>query len=129
MKIVLSCSVHGEAFRPSEAEDAWGRTFDEKGEVGEAGVKGLYKGKPQPFGYGVIEVVIHGNCLSEALLTFLDRVKEGLTIWRQMGADDIDMRADVYYRDQCNLEITEATIAALSEIQLGISFSCYQGIV
>ncbi len=125
MRIIFSCPVQGDAFRPTDAERQSGIRFSEKNEVGEIGKSGRYRGKPQPYGFGSLETEIGDNDLDVALTRFLEQVQRGLPIWRSLGADSVLLQIDVFYDQQCNLELSESVIAALHTLRLPVAVSCY----
>ena len=126
MRICISCSIQGETFRPTEAEQKTGIRFSVKNEVGEVGKVGRFRGKPQPYGFGSLEVEIADNNLEEPLKGFLEQVQQGLPVWRSHEADTIHLQIDVFYDRQCNLEFSESLIATLHALQLPLALSCYQ---
>lgn len=126
MRIIVSCPVQGEAFRPSEAERQSGIRFSEKSEVGELGKSGRYPGQPQPYGYGSLGIEIRGNDLEEPLQRFLDQVRRGAPFWQTLGAESLIVQIDVFYDHQCNLEFSESIIAALHDLRVPVAISCYR---
>jgi hypothetical protein len=126
VRIAFSCSVQGDAFRPTEAERRTGIQFSEKNEPGEIGKLGRHKGQPIPFGSGTIESETTGDAMNGSLSKFLDILKHCVFQWRELGAEVALLNIDVFYDEQCNLEISEENIAVLSELGLSLALSCYR---
>ncbi|MEI7728661.1 MAG: hypothetical protein WCO56_03785 [Verrucomicrobiota bacterium] len=125
MKIIFTCALQGDNFRPTEAEKELGIVFVEKNEAGEHGRCGRYIGKPQPFGFGAFECETDNESLEIRALGFLNRVHQCLPVWKKFGAEIVTLRIDVIYDEQCNFEISESIIAQLHELQLPVAISCY----
>jgi hypothetical protein len=126
MKMIFSCPVQGDTFRPTEAERQSGIRFSEKNEIGELGKSGRYQGRPQPYGFGSFEAEIDHDDMDAPLVRFLEQVQHGLPIWRSLGANRVILQIDIFYDQQCNFELSEGVIAALHKTRLPVTISCYQ---
>ena len=70
----------------------WWRIFSKKVEVGEIAIRGRYRGTPTPYGNGELILPINYN------LTMYDH----LDVFRNCGAENIDLVIGVFYEGQCN---------------------------
>ncbi|WP_028877003.1 hypothetical protein [Teredinibacter turnerae] len=120
----LSVLFKGERFSPKKAEEETGISLRDKLEVGDVAKSGPYKGKPMPYGKGVLEVpeeIPYGQrimWLVDALATCLDKMYE-------LGAEPTQIYAGYFYKDQCNFEFTSQEIQAISKLSIELGISCY----
>ena len=120
----LSVLFRGEGFSPIKAEEKTGVFLRDKLEVGDISKRGPYRGKPTPYGSGVLEVpaeIPYGH-----RIMWLVNVLEGkLETIYNLGAEPTQIYAGYYYKDQCNFEFTPQEIQAISKLNIEFGISCY----
>lgn len=136
----VSMTASGATFSPAKAGVALGMDLASTGnEPGAIGTTGKYKGRPMPWGQTSIRVALppvgsidergsdeNGSSadLMPANLDILRRPELVATL-RRFGATDIVLWVIVEYRDQCNMEMSPALLAALAGLGVPVAISCY----
>jgi hypothetical protein len=75
-------------------------------EVGELATKGIYKGAPTPYGNG--QLIPPGNYKEKndfGLEWIALTIYENLNIFRNCGAENVELVIGVFYKGQCNFTL------------------------
>ena len=123
-EVRLSVLFKGEGFSPKKAEEETGISLRDKLEVGDIAERGLHKGKPIPYGRGVLEVpkeIPYG----QRIMWLVDLLEPSLERIYALGAEPTQIYAGYFYKDQCNFEFTRQEIQAISKLNVKFGISCY----
>lgn len=139
ISVNVTLSARGRTFSPKKAGAELGIDLTLKGHEPRAlGSTGKYKGRPVPWGKANLElpwppvgVECSGSPDEFDTLTQLPaslnllRSLEVVPTLRRFGATDIILWVIVEYRDQCNMELSPALLAALAGLGVPVAISCY----
>lgn len=120
----LSVLFKGEEFSPKKAEEQTGISLRDKLESGDIAERGPYKGKPIPYGKGILEVpeeIPYG----QRIMWLVKVLEPSLEIIYGLGAEPTQIYAGYFYKDQCNFEFTPQEIHAISKLNIEFGISCY----
>lgn len=121
---VMYCAS-GDTFRPSLAEVESGIFFDDKGEPGDIGIRGLYRGRPTPYGHARKEWPVGEIDLVSPNTEFFDEMTRLDVASASAGADDREFNMMVTYGNQCNFEFSPTFLKSLALLDLTVTISCY----
>ncbi len=128
LKVEGYCRMQGDSFSPSAIEAKTRIIFDRKNEPGEIGKIGRYKGNPIP--YGNAEIVFSETGSSADLFSseasILNSLEEHLASFRASGVEEISLNVNVFYEEQCNLELSPELLKRLYELGVALNISCQQ---
>lgn len=124
-KISGYCLFWGEHFYPSKAEQTTGVHFDEMNEPGELGVTGRYKNKPTPYGSASINFLHTGNTpdILPVDINIINILSDNLSAFRRAGADEITLYINVYYTEQCNMQLSPELLQVLAKLNIPVAIS------
>jgi hypothetical protein len=119
--------VSGAEFSPSAAERVTHILFTEKIEPAEICIRGRYRGRPAPGGWGKREFSIppeHADLVasnSEVLAT-LERC---MSAYRTAGAQEVVLHFNVSYFGQCNIQLTAPLLLRLASLGVDVTLTCF----
>ncbi len=123
-EIRLSVLFRGEQFSPEEAERISGLVLTSKLEIGDIPKRGRYKGRPVP--YGSAQLVAPDDVPDDDKLMWLISALEGkLELLYNCGAEETEIYAGYFYKDQCNFGFTKEELLALAKLHIDFGVSCY----
>jgi hypothetical protein len=130
LSVTARLMVWGESFSPSSVERIAGTTFSSKNEPGEVGAKGRYAGLPRPYGSAellmpAVPVDSAGGTRELLYITWLKQVRNLVQRCKDAGASSVELHVDVSYDGQCNLTFEVGELAALAELEIPLTITCY----
>ncbi len=120
----LSVLFKGDKFSPKKAEEQTGVSLRNKLEVDDIPERGPYKGKPIPYGKGVLEVpkeIPYG----QRIMWLVKVLEPNLERIYSLGAEPTQIYAGYFYKDQCNFEFSPQEIQAIAKLDIEFGISCY----
>lgn len=119
------CLIRGREFSPGAATRMTGLWFDESNEPGELVRTGAYKGKPLPYGSGVLEEKHPsiGNGFGERVM---GSITGKIPLLKSTGAESIALYLEVYHDGSCLFEIPVELLSKLASVGLPLQVSCYE---
>ncbi len=95
-------------------------------EPGAFGVIGPSAGKPLPFGSGELASTRDPAFLDAPDEEFFNRAEALVRAAPGAGAEDIVLHVDVEHDGQCNLEFSQAFLAAVQRLGVPFTMTCYE---
>lgn len=126
MHLTYTLRAAGDAFSPAAAEVRCGLRFTEKGERGETAATGRYRGRPLPYGWA--ELRSPDDTGGGPGAPFVRAASALAVASAESGATECALHIDVAFREQCNFEMSRESIAALAEIGVPVTISCFQDV-
>lgn len=126
-KLYIACDISGDTFSPRKIN----LNFSQSIEVGEIAKKGRYKNQPNPYGRAVLSCEWRpGDPLDEGRnipKSFIGKIRDNLQAFREEGATDIHLDVVIEYDSQCNFAFEPQELREISELNIPVHFSVYQG--
>lgn len=125
IRISLVFRAMGERFSPGVAEVQTGILFSKKNERGDIGDCGRYKGQPIPYGSGDLREPSDNSDLVIPSDAFFKALNILVPVCRKAMADSMLLHIDVAFEDQCNMELSEHFLRAVSKLGIPVTVSCF----
>jgi hypothetical protein len=123
----VRCLIQGKCFSPALVEKAGGLSFRQQEEPGSIGTAGRYRGKPLPYGSAVLALSKAQSVDPRKSLDLLvETLRPSIKYLRKEGADNIVLHCDIFFENQCNFELSAEQIAAVAELHIPMTISCYE---
>lgn len=122
----VSLRAWGGTFSPQEAERRSGVLFSEKQERGDIGGRGRFRGQPLPYGNAALRGPTEEMDLSLPDAEYFRAATALARVCEVSGAEIVVLHMTVAYKDQCNLEMSPAFVAALAGVGVPFTMSCYE---
>lgn len=116
----------GSDFSPANAERVSGVSFSKKNEPGSTGTTGRYRGQPLPYGSGELVDSENEIDLQNPNVMFFAVIERIAPACLAAGATLMLLHIDVAYTDQCNIEFSHEFVAALAQLGISITMSCFE---
>ena len=120
----LSVLLRGANFSPIEAEDVTGLRLSDKLECGEISPIGRYRDKPVPYGTAQLQVPDEIP-YDDRLIWIVKALEENLKKLYDCGAEETQIYAGYFYKDQCNFGFSKDELSAIAELNIDFDISCY----
>ncbi|MEI2358716.1 hypothetical protein [Mesobacillus zeae] len=123
----VRCHLYGEKFSAKKVEELTGLTLDNKMEIGDIATMGKYKGTPTPYGNGELLPPNKYKQRDDFGLEWISLImKENISVFRNCGAENIDLVIGVFYEGQCNFTLPSKTLKLIGEMGIELQVSCYE---
>lgn len=124
--ITLTATVlaNGPDFAPQRAEEVGGFEFTSRTDRGSRMERGRYKGLPAPYGAGNFALPNFSAASPKPLE--LSQLEKVVRHSRSAGATSIVLQLEVAFVAQCNFEVSPELLAALGELSVPLTITCFE---
>jgi hypothetical protein len=123
----IRCHLSGDEFSPKKVEELIGITLENKIEVGETATRGRYRGTPIPYGNGELIPPSNSKDTKDFGLEWIAlTMYEHLDVFRNCGAENIDLVIGVFFEGQCNFTLPPKAMKLIGDTGIELQISCYE---
>ncbi|MDI1355609.1 MAG: hypothetical protein PSX36_11860 [bacterium] len=114
----------GSKFSPTKLKELTNLDIESLAEYGEMGKKGRYKGKPMPYGLGLLKISqISSENVNRSLKRIIDRLLLKKSALSKSGVDEITLDLENFSQEDIEMTIDREIIKKVSSLNASIDIS------